>query len=56
MDSSRLQDPGDLTVLSKIRKDLAQSSRGLQTSLAVSDLAKHLGGPSKIDTLTKKNL
>lgn len=56
MDSSRLQDPGDLTVLSKIRKDLAQSSRGLQTSLAVSDLAKHLGGPSKIDTLTKTDL
>ena len=40
----------------KIRKDLAQSSRGLQTSLAVADLAKHLGGPSKIDTLTRMDL
>ena len=56
LNQDRLADPGSTTVLDKLQKDLAQVVRPLQCSLAVADLAEHLGGANLKDTLTKESL
>ena len=56
LNQDRLANPGSTSVLDKLQKDLAQVVRPLQCSLAVADLAEHLGGANLKDTLTKESL
>ena len=56
LNQDRLADPSSTAVLDKLQKDLAQVVRPLQCSLAVADLAEHLGGANIKDTLTRESL
>ena len=52
----RLPPPRDTTVLEKLRKEMAALTRPVQCSLAVADLAKHIGGPKTVDNLSKESI
>ena len=56
MDRDRLPPPADLSTLEKLRKNLAEVARPIQCSLAVTDLANHIGDPRRDDSLTKENV
>ena len=56
LNQDRLADPGSTKVLDTLQKDLAQVVRPLQCSLAVADLADHIGGANLKDTLSKEGL
>ena len=52
----RLPEPGSLFALERWRKETAEVARPLQCSLAIADLANHIGGPNQIDNLDKAAL
>ena len=56
MDRDRLPPPANLASLEKHRKVLAELARPIQCSLAVADLAHHIGDPRRDDSLTKENV
>ena len=56
MDRDRLPPPANFFTLEKHRKNLAELARPIQCSLAVADLANHIGDPRRDDSLTKENV
>ena len=52
----RLPPPKNTSVLEKLRKEMAALTRPVQCSLAVADLAKHIGGPKTVDNLSKESI
>ena len=56
MNKSRLPQADKPAVLQKVQKDMAAFGRSLQCSLAIADMAKHIGGANLKDSLTKEQL
>ena len=56
MNKSRLPQAGKPAVLQQVQKSMAAFGRSLQCSLAIADLAKHIGGANQKDALTKEQL
>ena len=56
MDRDRLPPPANFFALENHRKNLAELARPIQCSLAVADLANHIGDPRRDDSLTKENV